>query len=186
MHTLGYICTCTNVTEWKHLLYKYSAAKRNVMTVKHGVTSPFFVRLTVAKSNFASISWRENHICVAPCFVKSLAISLTSLSLPCFLGPLSTAHFVKEKDKMCVDCPATCMWSFFFSPEWIQSPHISAHKNPSSTDPLNPLLAGITLPATQCSVARGGNCNEKMSFNFTWQSRYRSPMQFHPRASKLQ
>jgi hypothetical protein len=74
----------------------------------------------------------------------------------------------------------------FFSPGWIRSPHyISAHKNPSSTYTLNPLLAFITLPAAQCSVARGGSYNEKTSFNFPWQSRYRSPMQFHPRASKL-
>jgi len=78
------------------------------------------------------------------------------------------------------------MWRFFFSTELVQSPHyISAHKNPSSTDPLNPLLAGITFLAAQCSVARGGNCNEKISFNFSWQRRDRSPIQFHPRASKL-
>lgn len=119
-------------------------------------------------------------------FCKSLAISLSSLALPYFLEPLSTAHFFKGKDKMCFDFPCDLNVKLFFSPGWIQSPHyISAHKNLSSTYSLNPLLAVITLPAAHSSVARGGNCNEKTSFTFPWQSRLRSPMQFHPRASKL-
>jgi len=168
------------------LLYNQVPQRGTWWQWQRGVTPPFFVRLTVAKSNFASITWHENRICVAPCFVKSLAISLASLPLPYSLGPLTTALFFWEKDKTCFDFPCNLHVTLFFSTEWIQSPHyISAHKNPSSTDPLNPLLAGITLPAAQCSLARGGNCNEKISCNFPWQSRYRSPMQFHPRASKL-
>ena len=188
MHTFGYIYICTNVTEWKHLFYCISTAPQRGTWWhwRHDVTPPFFIRLTVAKSNFASITWHESHICVAPCFVKSLAISLASLALPFYLGSLSTAHFFKGKRQnmfwfsLQLECEA------LFSPGWIQSPHyISAHKNLSSTYHLNPLLAVITLPAAQSSLARGGICNEKTSFNFPWQSRLRSPIQFHPRASKL-
>ena len=99
---------------------------------RHGVIPPFFIRLTVAKSNFASITWHENHICVAPCFIKSLAVSLASLPLPYSLGPLSAAHFLEEKYKMSFNFPCNLYVKFsFFSPtpEWIQSPqYVSAHK----------------------------------------------------------
>jgi hypothetical protein len=75
--------------------------------------------------------------------------------------------------------------AFFFSPGWIQSPHIIAQKIPSSKDPFNPLLAGIALPAAQCSVTWEGSCNVKMSYNIPWQIRYRTPVQFYLRATKL-
>jgi hypothetical protein len=52
---------------------------------------------------------------VAPCFVKSLAVSLASLALSYFLGPLATAHFLKEKDEMCFDVPCNLYVKLFFS-----------------------------------------------------------------------
>jgi hypothetical protein len=146
-----------------------------------------FVRLSVAKFIFASVTWNENHICVAPCYTVSYIFVLSSFALV-FLGTsFNGSFFFKKKDRMVFfnifSLQLIC--DTFFNPGWNQSPHyVSAHKNPSSTDPQNPLLAS-SCPRAMGSVAWGGSCNGRTSFNFPWQSRDRSSMQFHPPARKL-